>query len=218
LSGSDIYETHPSSRTELISIAGGARLSIVGGIYLAEEPIPQVISSSHPANAITVLGADKFQSAAWVSGTYSAFATMDPREYQPLTVAGGPIILGGNPSINGSLMSAPLSQSRTWTFPDASGTVLLSGTSSAANTQSKRVSGCGTVARAGATCTTTIRWNHAFADTNYTVSCTGEGIISGVPLSGGLITKDQASVTFQTVTATSEAAQYANVDCIALHE
>jgi len=218
LSGSDIYETHPSSRTELISIAGGARLSIVGGIYLAQEPIPQVISSSHPANAITVLGADKFQIAAWVSGTYSAFTTIDPREYHPLTVAGGPIILGGNPSINGSLMSAPLSQSRTWTFPDASGTVLLSGTSSAANAQSKRVSGCGTVARAGATCTTTIRWNHAFADTSYTVSCTGEGIISGVPLSGGLITKNEASVTFQTVTATSEAAQYANVDCIALHE
>ena len=218
LSGSDIFETHPSSRTELISLAGGARLTVVGGIYLAAEPIPQVISSSHPANAVTVLGAEKLnQINEWVGGTYAAFTVIDPREYHPLTVAGGPIILGGNPSINGSLVSAPLSQSRTWTFPNASGTVLLSG-SAGANTQSKRVTGCGTGARSGATCTTTVTWNNPFADTNYTVSCTGVGVISGVPLSGGLVAKTQASVIFQTVTATTEAAQYANVDCIALHE
>jgi hypothetical protein len=218
LSGSDIFETHPSSRTEFISLGGGARLTIVGGIYLAAEPIPQIISSTNLANAVTVLGAEKLnQIGVWVSGTYAAFTIIDPREYHPLTVAGGPIILGGNPSINGSLVSAPLSQSRTWTFPDASGTVLLSG-SSGANAQSRRVSGCGTVARAGATCTSTIAWSNAFADTNYTVSCTGEGIVSGVPLGGGLITKTKASVVFQTVTATTEAAQYANIDCIALHE
>jgi hypothetical protein len=218
LSGSDIFETHPSSRNQLISMAGGARLSIIGGIYLAAQHIPQVINSSHPANAVTVVGAEKVnQIDAWVGGTYAAFTTIDPRESHPLTVAGGPIILGGNPSINGSLVSAPLSESRTWTFPNASGTLLLSG-GSGANTQSKIAPGCATAARVGAMCSTTVTWSNPFADTNYTVSCTGEGVVSGVPVSGGLIAKSQASVVFQTVTATNAVAQYANVDCIALHQ
>jgi hypothetical protein len=218
LSGSDIFETHPSSRNELITLAGGARISIIGGIYLAAEHIPQVINSTHPANAITVVGAEKLnQIDAWVGGAYAAFTTIDPRESRPLTVAGGPIILGGNPTINGSLVSAPLSGSRTWTFPDASGTVLLS-SGSGANAQSQHVSGCGTEARAGSACTTTVTWNNGFADTNYTVSCTGDGIVSGVPLSGGLMEKTPAFVVFQTVSATTGAAQYANVDCIALHQ
>jgi hypothetical protein len=218
LSGSDIFETHPGSRNEFISLAGGARLTIIGGIYIAAEPMPQVITSTNAANAVTVLGAEKLNAVgAWVSGTYAAFTTIDPRQYQPLTVAGGPIILGGNPNVNGSLVSAGLSQSRTWTFPDASGTVMLSG-GSGSNTQSKRGSGCRTAPRSGATCTTTITWNHPFADTNYSVSCTGEGIASGIPLGGGLVEKKRDSVSFRTVTATTEPARYANINCIGLHE
>jgi hypothetical protein len=218
LSGSDMFETHPSSRSELISLGGGARISIIGGIYLAAEHIPQLIKSSNPANAVTVLGAEKLnQIDSWVSGSYAGFTIVDPREYHPLTVAGGPIVLGGDPTVNGSLVSAPLSGARTWTFPDASGTVLLSG-GSGANAKSQRVSGCGTATRAGSTCTTTVTWNNAFADTNYTVSCTGEGIVFGVPLNGGVMEKTEASVVFQTVSATAGAAQYANVDCIAQHQ
>jgi len=219
LSGSDIYEGNVGSRNELITMAGGSRLTIVGGIYVAAEPLNQVIYSAHPANAITVLGADKFNSiASWVGGTYAGFVTMNPREYQPLTLAGGPIILGGNPSINGRLVSAPLSQSRTWTFPDASGTVLLSGSSPAANTRSKRASGCVTLSRAGANCTTTITWAHAFPDSNYTVSCNGGGITSGVPVGGGVTTKTPGSVTFRTVAATNSSAQYSEIDCVALRD
>jgi len=219
LSGSDIFETHVASgRTELISMAGGSRLTIIGGIYLAAESIPQAISSTNPADAVTVLGAEKEnQIANWVGGSFAGFVTMNPREYQPLTVAGGPIILGANPTVNGSIVSAPLSGSRTWTFPDSSGTVLLSG-SKGANVQSKRVSGCATAANAGARCTTTVAWDNAFADTNYTVACNGAVVTSGVPLGGGLTAKSQDSVTFQTVAATAESAQYATVDCVALHE
>jgi hypothetical protein len=128
LSGSDILEDPPAGpgRTELISIAGGSRLTIVGGIYLAVGTIPQAIKSTHNANAVTVLGADKLNSiGTWVSGSFASFVTMNPREYQPLTVAGGPIILGGNPAIHGSITSAGLGSSQTWTFPNASGTVLL---------------------------------------------------------------------------------------------
>ncbi len=131
LSGSDILEDPPtSSRTELISIDGGSRLVVVGGIYVAAEPIPQVVKSINSANAVTVLGADKFNSIpSWVGGSVAGFVTMNPREYQPLTVFGGPIIMGSDPTINGSITSAPLGGPQTWTFPDASGTVMLSDSS-----------------------------------------------------------------------------------------
>jgi hypothetical protein len=127
MNGSDILEDPPSAgRTELISMGGGSRLTIVGGIYLAVGSPPQVISSSHAANAITVLGADKLNSIkSWVGGSFASFVTMNPREYQPLTVAGGPIILGSSPVIHGSITSAGLGSSQTWTFPNASGTVML---------------------------------------------------------------------------------------------
>jgi hypothetical protein len=128
LSGSDMLEDPPgSARTEMISMDGGSRLVIVGGIYVAAEPIPQLIKSNHPANAVTVLGADKFNSIpAWVGGSIAGFVTLNPRQYQPLTVAGGPIIIGNDPTINGSITSAPLGAPQTWTFPNASGTVMIS--------------------------------------------------------------------------------------------
>jgi hypothetical protein len=219
LSASDIYEGYATSgRSELISMAGGSRLTIVGGIYLAAESIPQAITSTNVANAITVLGADKEnQIANWVGGTFAGFVTMNPREYQPLTIGGGPIILGGNPTVNGSIVSAPLSASRIWTFPDASGTVLLSN-GKGSNVQNKSVPACSTAAAAGATCTTTLTWNNPFADTSYTVACNGDVVKSGVPLSGGVTDKTRDSITFQTVAATAASAQYATVDCVALHE
>jgi hypothetical protein len=77
--------------------------------------------------------------------------------------------------------------------------------------------GCATAASAGAACTTTVTWTTAFADANYTVSCTGDGITSGVPLNGGITSHLAASVTFQTVAATAAAAQYGVIDCIAVH-
>ena len=77
LSGSDIFETHTTSgRTELISMAGGSRLTIIGGIYLAAESIPQAISSTNAADAVTVLGAEKEnQIAGWVGGAFASFVT-----------------------------------------------------------------------------------------------------------------------------------------------
>lgn len=119
-----------SSRTEMISMDGGSRLVIFGGIYVAAEPIPQLIKSTNSANAVTVLGADKFNSIpSWVGGSVAGFVTMNPREYQPLTVFGGPIIMGSDPTINGSITSAPLGGPQIWTFPNASGTVMLSDSS-----------------------------------------------------------------------------------------
>jgi hypothetical protein len=127
MSASDILEDPPTSkRTELISMAGGSRLVIVGGIYVAAEPIPQVVTSTNNANAVTVLGADKFNKiTSWVSGAFAGMVTLNPREYQPLTLAGGPITLGSDPKIHGNIVSAPLTAAQTWTFPNSTGTVML---------------------------------------------------------------------------------------------
>lgn len=78
--------------------------------------------------------------------------------------------------------------------------------------------GCVTTAAAGATCTTVVTWNTAFANANYTAVCSGRGIASGVPLNGGLTAQRAASVTFQTVAATRSEAQYTNIDCVAVHD
>lgn len=80
------------------------------------------------------------------------------------------------------------------------------------------VAGCATAASVGAACTTTVTWTTAFADTNYTVSCGGELVTSGVPVVGGVTGKSTTSVTFQTVAATAAAAQFTGIDCEAIHD
>jgi hypothetical protein len=82
----------------------------------------------------------------------------------------------------------------------------------------KRVAGCATAASLAATCTTVVTWGSAFADANYTATCTGDLTTSGVPLNGGLTAKAGASVTFKTVSATAAAAQYTTIDCVAVHD
>jgi len=78
--------------------------------------------------------------------------------------------------------------------------------------------GCATSASAGAVCTTTVTWTTAFADADYTAQCNGRLVTSGVPVNGGITAQIAASVTFQTVAATAAAAQFTNIDCIAVHD
>ena len=120
LSGSDMLEDPPgSARTEMISMAGGSRLVIVGGIYVAAEPIPQLIKSTNSANAVTVLGADKFNSiASWVRRFFRRFG-----DYESSRVSASNRIWwtdnnGSDPTIHGSITSAPLGAPQTWTFPN----------------------------------------------------------------------------------------------------
>lgn len=82
----------------------------------------------------------------------------------------------------------------------------------------RAVTGCATGAAVGAACTTTFTWSTAFPDTNYTPSCMGDGVSSGVPVGGGITAKTAASVTFQTVATTAAAAQYTNIECLAAHD
>jgi hypothetical protein len=78
--------------------------------------------------------------------------------------------------------------------------------------------GCTTAASVGAACTTVVTWTTAFADANYTATCTGDLITSGVPVNGGLTAKAAASVTFQTVATTAVAAKFTAIDCTAVHD
>lgn len=78
--------------------------------------------------------------------------------------------------------------------------------------------GCATAATIGATCTTTVTWTTAIADTSYTVSCWGVGTTSGVPINGAQATKAAASIQHTTVALTAVAAQFTTVECKAVHD
>jgi hypothetical protein len=87
-----------------------------------------------------------------------------------------------------------------------------------AGIQHRRVAGCATDAAQGATCTTTLTWTAAFADTDYTVVCSGDGIASGTPVSGGTANKKTSTIEVRTVAATGATARYTSIDCIAMHD
>lgn len=124
------------------------------------------------------------------------------------------VAIGTSPNVV-ALAAAP-SAPRTATFSDASGTVLVTGNGTNP-LQTASAAGCATGASVGAACTTTVTWTTSFADTNYRAVCNGDVITSGVPVGGGLTAKANGSVTFQTVATTAAAAQYTNVECIAVH-
>jgi hypothetical protein len=75
---------------------------------------------------------------------------------------------------------------------------------------------CTTAASAGSLCSSTLTWTSAFADANYTVSCVGSQA-GGVPILT-LSTKLAASIAITVWAATASAAQFASVDCIAMHD
>jgi hypothetical protein len=78
---------------------------------------------------------------------------------------------------------------------------------------------CTTSATAFSTCNNSpgYGWTTAFADSNYTVSCQGMGIASGVPvISSVIVSASQVVVGIANLTAV--AAQFSGVDCIAVHD
>jgi hypothetical protein len=109
----------------------------------------------------------------------------------------------------------------TTVIPQTGGTVLSTGNGSGDLIQTKRTSGCattgGALALTGA-CATTVTWANAFADGRYTVTCTGNGITSGVPILQGTTTITGASTVVQTQQATGVDAQFANIECMAVHD
>lgn len=98
------------------------------------------------------------------------------------------------------------------------GITISQGIGQGTGVQHIRFSGCTTAASAGAVCTATGTWGVTWNSASYTPSCTGEGIGAGVPLNGGVISKNTTQITYQVVAGTSAAAQFLNIDCIAMHD
>lgn len=76
---------------------------------------------------------------------------------------------------------------------------------------------CATGASVGATCANNMLFVTPFADSNYTVVCNGDGVTSGVPAGGAITNKVAAGFSFATIAGTAVAAQFTNIDCIAVH-
>lgn len=104
-----------------------------------------------------------------------------------------------------------------WTF-NGGMTVNTSVAENGSGLKHKRVAGCATGRVQVNSCFTTVNWETAFANSNYTVSCMGDGIVSGIPLNGGITAKTSTFVVFRTVSLTNIAAQYGVIDCIAMHD
>lgn len=85
----------------------------------------------------------------------------------------------------------------------------------------KRIAGCATKAVQFSTCDVSVIWATGFADTNYTLTCSGDTVTSGVPqLQGVNILGPQKaeSITVRTIALTAAAAKFATIDCIAIHD
>lgn len=120
-----------------------------------------------------------------------------------------------------STVLAPATGGGTNTLPQGSGTLLQTGSGAGNLLQTKRIAGCTT--SGGATpftgpCTTTVTWPNTFADGNYTVTCTGNGIGAAVPVLQATTTILGASTVVQTQQATGVNASFTNIECTAIHD
>lgn len=75
-----------------------------------------------------------------------------------------------------------------------------------------------TAGAVGAAASDVITWAIPFADTNYQVACTPDGVATAIPVQGWL-TKTATAVTVNHVATTAAAASNAapGVDCVAIH-
>jgi hypothetical protein len=88
-------------------------------------------------------------------------------------------------------------------------------------TQRRGTAGCSTTGGASpwtGSCANTLTWNTPFVDTNYTVSCQGNGVGAGVPVIGIIASKTTTGVNISTQQATGVNASFSTVECIAIHD
>lgn len=136
-------------------------------------------------------------------------------------VGAGGLGIPGSTSGQNTLTAPAIAGSASTVLPAAGGTVLATGNGAGNLIQTKRTGGCTTTGGASAftgACTTTVTWTNTFADGNYTVSCTANGITSGVPLLQSTTTILGASTVVQTQQATGVNAAFVNIECIAVHD
>jgi hypothetical protein len=98
-----------------------------------------------------------------------------------------------------------------------SGITVASGVSNGTGVKHQRFGATtATTAVAGNSTTNAFSWGAAFADTNYTVSCSGVGP-TGTP-SLDISAKSASQVTVRTTAITAVASSYSAVNCIAIHD
>jgi hypothetical protein len=134
------------------------------------------------------------------------------------------LYLGTAATNNFKFQPAATAAARTISMPDPLANVSLGFSYNATNPvyQSKRaVAGCTTGAAAGNSCASdiTVTWGTAFADANYSVTCTGS-TPTNVPSAPFVVsaTKLAATVHINYFAITAAAASYATIDCIAVHD
>lgn len=189
------------------SDGSAAVYAVVGSIGLTANSNSQPINFNYRDGTNTVRVQSIF---ADNSGTF----TINPFNGKLVIDAAGAQKLLLDPSNNTAV--------RTVTTPDASGVLGVSLNSGSSLYQSKRaVTGCTTGAAAGNNCGTdiTVTWGTAFADANYSVTCTGNAPTnapSGPYVVSG--TKLAATVHINYFAITAAAASYSTIDCIAVHD
>lgn len=81
-----------------------------------------------------------------------------------------------------------------------------------------RVASCTTAAGANSVCSTTVTWNTAFADTNYTPVCTWFPSSTAGAYLSHITTKVAASITVEVDNGASGGATSGPINCIAVHD
>lgn len=219
------------------AVSNGIAVSGSQQVLLSWTPVPGQFSTyvcrgTSPTN-IPCAGAGGGISApgsSWVDNTPQYdYSNSQPTSANALAVgATATGLIGPQIMLNAGGFSATISgiftTNRTQLVPDAAGTFLLSGNGDGTHSiknQELRVAGCATAGTLNATCDTTVTWTTPFADANYTVTCDGSVVTSGIPIVEGLnISTPQtaAAVTVRTLAVTASAAQFTTVGCVAIHD
>lgn len=123
------------------------------------------------------------------------------------------VFVGPQNSSNLTQVGTNATAARSAKFSDSGGLIFVG--------QTKRVSGCTTAASAGGNCATpiTVTWNTAFADTNYTVACTGNTPTND-PAAPYIVSASKTASAIQVnyFAITAAASSYATVECTAVHD
>lgn len=237
----DIDAPHLGSGFSCISCTAGFQEGsfMAGGDYYAVGP-PSVVGASNFSGNLHATGAQDFM-AHQIHPATCDFGTQNGSNCEGLFIdmSGTNLTNLGSPNVVAGMVIKPFGGTGTPTsayglyitgnpvngstakfgFRNDGTSYFASVFNDAAGFKHKRgVPGCTTPARAGSVCTTTVAWTTAFADTHYTVSCSGNGVAKGVPLYAGTETKSAASVEVMTVNATGIAASFSNIECIAVHD
>jgi hypothetical protein len=216
------------TRNEFVKINGAGTFDFTAVQAIAAESIPGFITLNNDY-AYTA------SSEANLTNITSTFSSASTHYSSHLDISGGSFITGTQSclteilpapgGLQACLSNSALSGNQTWTFPGTiSGTVGITGDTGTGFYQSvKNTPGCTTGSSLGSDCSAgggvvTVAWPTAFADANYSVTCTGSGALAGVPGPAYIVAKVAASIQFDYLNMGSSAAGYAYVDCIAVHD